>query len=62
MNAELLQQLAGKVGTPFWICDAKILHERITSIKKLTEGDGFQARFAMKALPSTRILKEMLCR
>ncbi len=60
MNVEMLQQLAKKVGTPFWICDAKILRGRIDAIKKLTAGNGFQARYAMKALPSTRILKEML--
>src|SRR5882724_4601038 len=60
MNAELLQGLAKKVGTPFWICDAVLLRERIGIIKRLTRGEGFQARYAMKALPATRILKEML--
>lgn len=60
MNADILQPLAEKVGTPFWICDAALLHERIAAIKLLTEGEGLQARYAMKACPATRILKEML--
>ena len=60
MNAELLQSLAEKVGTPYWICDAALLRQRIAAIKLLTEGEGLQARYAMKALPATRILKEML--
>ncbi|HXI82601.1 MAG TPA: diaminopimelate decarboxylase [Verrucomicrobiae bacterium] len=60
MNAEVLQQLAEKVGTPFWVCDAALLNQRIAAIKRLTEGKGLQARYAMKACPATRILKEML--
>src|SRR5258707_14369673 len=60
MNAEVLQHLAGKVGTPFWICEATLLRQRIAATKLLTEGEGLQARYAMKALPATRILKEML--
>jgi diaminopimelate decarboxylase len=60
MNTAVLQRLAGKVGTPFWICDAAVLHRRIANIRKLTSGKGLQARYAMKAWPATRILKEML--
>ena len=60
MNAEVLQHLAEKVGTPFWIGDAALLRQRIAAIKLLTEGVGLQARYAMKACPATRILKEML--
>ena len=60
MNDEVLQQLAEKVGTPFWVCDATVLRERIAHIKQLTEAEGLQARYAMKACPATRILKEML--
>ncbi len=60
MNVALLQRVAGKVGTPFWICDAAVLRRRIANIRQLTRGTRLQARYAMKAWPATRILKEML--
>ncbi len=60
MKTEVLQHLAGKVGTPFWVYDAALLRQRIGAIKVLTESEGLQARYAMKACSATRILKEML--
>jgi diaminopimelate decarboxylase len=60
MNKALLQRLAEKIGTPFWICDAAVLRRRIADIKLLTSGKGLQARYAMKAWSATRVLKEML--
>ena len=60
MNKALLQRLAEKVGTPFWICDAVVLRRRIADIKLLTSGTGLRARYAMKACSATRVLKEML--
>jgi diaminopimelate decarboxylase len=60
VNAAVLQHVAEKVGTPFWICDATVLRQQIASIKQLTGSAGLRARFAMKAWPATRILKEML--
>jgi diaminopimelate decarboxylase len=60
MNVAMLQRVAQKVGMPFWICDAAVLRRRIANIRQLTCGTGLQARYAMKALPATRILKEML--
>jgi diaminopimelate decarboxylase len=55
----LLRSLAEKVGTPFWLYDASVIHQRIAAIKDLTSGEGMQARFAMKACPATKILREM---
>ncbi|MES2571494.1 MAG: diaminopimelate decarboxylase, partial [Verrucomicrobiota bacterium] len=55
----LLQSLAQQVGTPFWLYDAGVIRQRIADIKFLTEGEGLQARFAMKASPATRVLREM---
>jgi len=55
----LLQSLAEKVGTPFWLYDASVIRQRIAAIKFLTETEGVQARFAMKACPATKILREM---
>lgn len=56
---ELLPSLAGKVGTPFWLYDAAHLRRRIADIQHITDTPGVQARFAMKACPSTKVLKEM---
>ncbi len=55
-----LHALAQRVGTPFWIYDAGVLRARIREVKALTEPPLVQARFAMKACPATRILREML--
>ena len=50
--------LSETVGTPFWLYDAETLRRRIAEIRQLT-GEGIQARFAMKACPATRVLREM---
>ncbi len=55
----LLHSLAAKVGTPFWLYDARVIHQRIADIQFLTDTDGVQARFAMKACPATKVLREM---
>ena len=58
-NAELLEEFAAKYGTPFWIWDAEVLRARIDAVVSTTSAEGVQARYAMKASPATRILKEM---
>lgn len=55
-----LQDIAAKIGTPYWIYDAAMLRKRIADIKSITSAPGLQARYAMKACPATRILREML--
>ncbi|MEK0445297.1 MAG: diaminopimelate decarboxylase [Verrucomicrobiota bacterium] len=55
--AQLLS-FARNVGTPFWLYDAATLRQRISEIQEIT-GDGIQARFAMKACPATKVLREM---
>ncbi len=55
----LLRSLAEKVGTPFWLYDARAIRQRIADIQFLTDTDGVQARFAMKACPATKVLREM---
>src|SRR6202522_3047674 len=55
----LLRSLAGKVGTPFWLYDARVIRQRIADIQFLTDTEGVQARFAMKACPATKVLREM---
>lgn len=59
-SRELLERIAGKVGTPFWLLDADILRQRIFELKQVADAVGVQVRYAMKAHSSTRILKEML--
>ncbi|MDB6132762.1 MAG: Diaminopimelate decarboxylase [Verrucomicrobiales bacterium] len=55
----LLRRLAGSLGTPFWLYDASVIRSRIAAIRTITSGEGVQARFAMKACPATKVLKEM---
>jgi diaminopimelate decarboxylase len=54
-----LDDIAQKVGTPFWLYDAEVLRARVAAICDLTSGEGLQARFAMKACPATKVLQEM---
>lgn len=56
---ELLENIASKVGTPFWLLDAGILRKRIDEVKSVAEPAGIQVRYAMKALSATRVLQEM---
>lgn len=58
-DPSLLRSLAAAVGTPFWLYDATILRQRIADVQFLTQDPGVQARFAMKACPATRVLREM---
>jgi len=58
-DPSLLRSLAEKVGTPFWLYDASVIRQRIAAIKELTNVEGMQARYAMKACPATKILREM---
>lgn len=58
-SPELLNRLAAAVGTPFWLYDASVIRARIAAIKAITAEEGLQARFAMKACPATKVLREM---
>ena len=59
LDATLVRKLAAKVGTPFWLYDAAIIRHRIADIRHITSTTGVQARFAMKACPATKVLREM---
>lgn len=59
LDPALLRSLAEKVGTPFWLYDARVIRQRIGEVKFMAGAPGVQARFAMKACPVTRVLKEM---
>jgi len=58
-DPELLEKLATKYGTPFWIWDSEVLRARIEAVVSTTDSPGVQARFAMKASPATKVLQEM---
>jgi diaminopimelate decarboxylase len=59
ISDSIIRRLAEQVGTPFWIYDAALLRQRIAEIKTMTAAPGLQARFAMKACPATKVLREM---
>jgi diaminopimelate decarboxylase len=54
-----LERLAERVGTPFFLYDATILRERLREVAVLTEGADLQARFAMKANSSHKVLEQV---
>ncbi|MFN0096286.1 MAG: diaminopimelate decarboxylase [Dehalococcoidia bacterium] len=53
-------EIAAKVGTPFYFYDAAILRQRMRDIVHLTNSEGVQARYAMKANSNGAILREAL--
>jgi diaminopimelate decarboxylase len=59
LDPALLRSLAAKVGTPFWLYDARVIRQRINEVLFMTKAPGIQARFAMKACPATKVLREM---
>ena len=54
-----IRSIAAKVGTPFWLYDASVIRQRIADINFMTSAPNVQARFAMKACPATKVLREM---
>ncbi|HEX2658903.1 MAG TPA: diaminopimelate decarboxylase [Polyangia bacterium] len=52
-----LSRLADQIGTPFFLYDGDILRGRLAALKALTEGPDLQARYAMKANPSWKVLE-----
>jgi diaminopimelate decarboxylase len=51
-----LSRLADEVGTPFYLYDGAELGRRLADLTALTEGDALQARYAMKANSSAKLL------
>jgi len=52
-----LERIADRIGTPFYLYDAGILRARLRSLAALTDGADLQARFAMKANSSWKVLE-----
>jgi diaminopimelate decarboxylase len=54
-----LQSLAARVGTPFYAYSAAVLARRAAEVRAITASPGVQARYAMKACSSHRVLREL---
>jgi len=52
-----LARLADQIGTPFYLYDGQILKQRLAGLKALTDGPDLQARYAMKANSSWKVLE-----
>src|SRR5262252_7530315 len=52
-----LAALADQVGTPFYFYDAAELRRRLGRLTELTRGPALQARYAMKACSSWKVLE-----
>ena len=58
-DTAFIRSIAAKVGTPFWLYDAGVIRQRIADIQFMSSAPNVQARFAMKACPATKVLREM---
>ena len=54
-----LEALARRVGTPFYVFSAEVLRQRIQDVRALTDHPHLQARYAMKACSTRRVLEEI---
>lgn len=54
-----LSRVAAAIGTPFYFYDAAVVRRRIDAVRGLVEGDGLQARYAMKACSAHLVLREV---
>ncbi len=54
-----LEAIAEQVGTPFFLYSAQTLRDRIQAVKQITPGGSLQARYAMKACSTRRVLEEV---
>ena len=52
-----LAAIADQVGTPFYLYDTDVLRDRLNRLRALTDGPHLQARFAMKANSSWKVLE-----
>lgn len=59
ISRERLEEIAAKVGTPFWIYNAGKLRQRIDNVLAVCKPGDVQPRYAMKANSATVVLKEM---
>ncbi|MBI2767218.1 MAG: diaminopimelate decarboxylase [Chloroflexi bacterium] len=54
-----LAELAGRIGTPFFLYDGEILAERLAELAAFSEGPRLHARYAMKANSARKVLERV---
>src|ERR1041385_9264208 len=54
-----LAPLAHRVGTPFFVYDAEVLRRQINRVRAIVPPPLLQARYAMKACSTRRVLEEI---
>lgn len=54
-----LEAIAARIGTPFFLYSAEVLRRRVHAIKNIIPGGSLQARYAMKACSTRRVLEEI---
>jgi diaminopimelate decarboxylase len=59
-NGADIEFLARRVGTPFYVFSAEVLRQKMDDICAITAAPGLQARYAMKACSTRRVL-EAVC-
>ncbi len=57
LSAYPLEEIAAKVGTPFYFYDASILNAKLGELAALTDGPGLVCRYAVKANSSHKVLE-----
>lgn len=57
LDALDLEALAGRVGTPFYVTSADVVRRRIADVRAVAPGGVVQARYAMKACSTRRLLE-----
>ncbi len=54
-----LEAIAHRIGTPFYLYSAAVMRRRIAALKAIAPGGPIQARYAMKACSTRRVLEEI---
>jgi len=52
-----LDAIARRIGTPFYVCSGDVLRRRIAAVQAIAPGGAVQARYAMKAYSTRRLLE-----
>ncbi len=59
MEGTVIKRVVQAAGTPVWVYDAGMLRRQVGAVLGATRPAGVQVRYAMKACPATRVLREM---
>lgn len=59
MDEGVIEQIVVAAGTPVWVYEAAVLRRQVAQVQTALQATGVQVRYAMKACPATRVLREM---